>query len=275
MPTGAAFSAPRCSIRRPVVAGVGEIALGDDDAVGERHLLFRLGHPLEIAFAVDGVDDRDQGLQVEFAAERPVGGKGLQYRTRIGEPGGLDDDPLEARHRAARAIGEQARASVSCRSVRTLQHRQPLPSSTVTSLLDRSSALSMPISPYSLTTTAVLAPSGLSSSARIRVVFPEPRKPVTAMTGSRGPRARRCGGRRAARPCRRTATPGPASEVHFEGVETSDMPVDGVDDLPLVDKHVVYLDRPARRPLRGRRARNSRFRPAGRGSRCRRRATRR
>jgi hypothetical protein len=56
----------------------------------------------------------------------------------------------------------------------------------VTSLLDRNKALSMPISPYSLTTTAVLAPSGLSSRARMRVVFPEPKKPVTAMTGSRG-----------------------------------------------------------------------------------------
>ena len=57
-------------------------------------------------------------------------------------------------------------------------------------LLDRNKTLSMPISPYSLTTTAVLAPSGLSSSARMSVVFPEPRKPVTAMTGSRGPRGR-------------------------------------------------------------------------------------
>ena len=45
--------------------------------------------------------------------------------------------------------------------------------------------------PYSLTTTAVPAPSGVSSNARIRVVLPEPRKPVTATTGSRAPRARR------------------------------------------------------------------------------------
>ena len=48
----------------------------------------------------------------------------------------------------------------------------------------------MPTSPNSLTTIAVLAPSGLASKARIKVVFPEPRKPVTATTGSRGPRAR-------------------------------------------------------------------------------------
>src|SRR5579884_73440 len=49
----------------------------------------------------------------------------------------------------------------------------------------------MPTSPNSLTTTAVLAPSGRSSRARIRVVLPAPRKPVTTTTGSLGPRARR------------------------------------------------------------------------------------
>ena len=87
--------------------GVGEIALGHDDAVGEGHLLLRLGHPRDIAFAVDRVDDRDQGLQVELAAEAAVGGKGLQYRTRIGEPRGFDHDPLETRDRAARPVGEQ------------------------------------------------------------------------------------------------------------------------------------------------------------------------
>jgi len=92
---------------------------------------------------------------------------------------------------APRARSANNSRKVSCRSVRILQQRQPLPSSTVTSLLDRNRALSMPISPYSLTMTAVLAPSGFSSSARIRVVLPEPRNPVTAMTGSRGPRGRR------------------------------------------------------------------------------------
>src|SRR5580658_8489410 len=49
----------------------------------------------------------------------------------------------------------------------------------------------MPISPNSLTTIAVLAPSGRARRARIKVVLPAPRKPVTAITGRRGPRARR------------------------------------------------------------------------------------
>ena len=60
---------------------------------------------------------------------------------------------------APRARSANRARRVSCRSVRTVQHKQPLPSSTVTSLLDRNSAWSMPISPNSLTTIAVLAPS--------------------------------------------------------------------------------------------------------------------
>src|SRR6516164_6958919 len=108
----------------------------------------------------------------------------------------------------------------------------------------------MPISPYSLTTTAVLAPSGLSSSARIRVVLPEPRNPVTTTTGSRAPRARFC--RRpkgdASLPPKRVS--GPVSELHFERVEPTDMAVDRIDHLALVDEHVVDLDRPARRSRR-------------------------
>src|SRR5271166_4449272 len=108
----------------------------------------------------------------------------------------------------------------------------------------------MPISPYSLTTTAVPAPSGLSSSARIRVVLPEPRNPVIATTGSRAPR-----GRFWRRPKSDASLPpksasGPVSELHFERVEPADMAVDRIDDLALVDEHIVDLDRAARRPRR-------------------------
>src|SRR5262245_14642987 len=68
-----------------------EIALGDDDPVRQCHLLFRFGHSLEIALTVDGVDNRDQRLQMKFTAKTAVGGKGLQYRTGVGEPGSLDN----------------------------------------------------------------------------------------------------------------------------------------------------------------------------------------
>src|SRR6266404_8498361 len=46
--------------------------------------------------------------------------------------------------------------------------------------------------PNSLTTTAVLAPSGRASNSRINVVLPAPRNPVTTVTGMRAPRGRRC-----------------------------------------------------------------------------------
>src|SRR6202022_4482546 len=107
----------------------------------------------------------------------------------------------------------------------------------------------MPISPYSLTTTAVPAPSGFSSNARIKVVLPEPRKPVTTTTGSRGPRARCRRGPRGSASVPAKGAPGPTSEVHFKCVEPSDMTVDGINDGALVDEHVVYLDRPGRRVL--------------------------
>src|SRR5712671_2079005 len=82
------------------------------------------------------------------------------------------------------------RCSAICRSERKLQHRQPLPSSTVFSLLSRSSASSMPASPNSLTRTAVPWPSGVSKKCFTSVVLPAPRNPVTTVTGIRAPRSR-------------------------------------------------------------------------------------
>src|SRR6202022_3398504 len=109
----------------------------------------------------------------------------------------------------------------------------------------------MPISPYSLTTTAVPAPSGFSSNARIKVVLPEPRKPVTPPPGSRGPRGRFRRRPKGSASVPAKGAPGPTSEVHFKCVEPSDMTVDGINDGPLVDEHAVYLDRPRRRALGG------------------------
>jgi hypothetical protein len=90
--------------RRGVVR---EVGLGQDDAVGERDLMTRLRGMIEVAGAARRIDHRDQPLQVEDLAERAVAGDGLQHWAGIGEAAGLDDDALEARHRAAAALGEQ------------------------------------------------------------------------------------------------------------------------------------------------------------------------
>ena len=54
-----------------------------------------------------------------------------------------------------RSRSATSRRSAICRSVRVLQHRQPLPSSVTSSVLARSSASSMPSEPNSLTISAV------------------------------------------------------------------------------------------------------------------------
>ena len=84
------------------------------------------------------------------------------------------------------------RRSAICKSLRVLQHRQPLPSNVTSSVLVRSSASSMPTEPNSLTISAVPRPSGDARKRRTSVVLPAPRKPVTMVTGSRDPRSRFC-----------------------------------------------------------------------------------
>src|SRR5260370_1954456 len=88
-------------------AGRGEIAVADNNAVGQSRLRTGFGHFFEITYPRDRVDEADQGLQVKLAAERPVGREGLQYRARIGKPRSLDEDALEAWYRAAGTVGEE------------------------------------------------------------------------------------------------------------------------------------------------------------------------
>ncbi len=84
--------------------GVGEIGLRHDQAVGEDDLLARFRRLTERRLAVDRVDHRQHHVDVKLAAQRAIGGEGLQDRRRIGQPRGLDQDAGERRHRAALAI---------------------------------------------------------------------------------------------------------------------------------------------------------------------------
>ena len=84
--------------------GLREIGLGDHQAVGEDHLLARLGGHVERRLANDGIDHREHDVDMKFAAQRAIGGKGLQDRSGIGETAGFDHDARERRHRAALAV---------------------------------------------------------------------------------------------------------------------------------------------------------------------------
>src|SRR6516165_1055040 len=65
------------------------------------------------------------------------------------------------------------------------QQMHPFSSSTISSSSATISSLSMPMSPNSLTMTAVRNPCWLVRICFTRVVFPLPRKPVTTVTGNR------------------------------------------------------------------------------------------
>ena len=86
----------------------GEISLGDDQPVGEDHLLASFRRPFERCDARDGIDDRRNQFDMELAAQRAVGRESLQYRSRIGETTGLDDDTAEVRHGAALALRDES-----------------------------------------------------------------------------------------------------------------------------------------------------------------------
>jgi hypothetical protein len=65
------------------------------------------------------------------------------------------------------------------------QQMQPFASSTMSSSRETMSSPSMPISPSSLTMTAVRNPCALVRMCFTSVVFPLPRKPVMTVTGRR------------------------------------------------------------------------------------------
>src|SRR3984957_1358887 len=75
--------------------------------------------------------------------------------------------------------------SVSAMSPRIVQHRHPLCISTTSSIAFSTKRWSMPISPNSLTMTAVAAISGCFSTWLSTVVLPLPRNPVSRVTGVR------------------------------------------------------------------------------------------
>ena len=132
----------------------------------------------------------------------------------------------------ARRLTNSSR-SVSCRSVRTVQHRQPFDEQRHLLGGGGDQLVVDATSPNSLMITAARFMPGWRSSRRSSVVLPLPRKPVMTVTGSRpasGSRRQRAHGLR-------------ASDSHLQDVQAAGEAVDGVDDAPVVDVDVVQLDR--------------------------------
>ncbi len=106
---------------------------------------------------------------------------------------GLGSARPEVSMRMWSTLGERARMAsrAGTKSSATVQQMQPLASSTMFSSGQVSMpqplriSPSMPTSPNSLTITASRLPLAVSSTWRISVVFPEPRKPVTMVQGTR------------------------------------------------------------------------------------------
>ena len=94
--------------KRGAGAFAGNVGLGDDQTVGEDRLLARLGRPGQRVEAVLGVHHRHHRLDMEDAAERPVGREGLQDGRGIREPAGFDHDATEVGQFAALALDHHA-----------------------------------------------------------------------------------------------------------------------------------------------------------------------
>ena len=93
------------------VGGGDEVGLVEDDDVGETDLFFDLGGRVDVEEDVFGVHDGDDAIEAEGGLHLVVGEKSLGDRAGVGEPGGLDEDAVEAilaLHEAAEDADEVA-----------------------------------------------------------------------------------------------------------------------------------------------------------------------
>ena len=75
--------------------GADQVGLGQQDAVGEAHLLLRLAEIVQLLVRVLGVHQRDDGIEQVVVADVLVHEKSLRHRAGVGHAGGFDDDALE------------------------------------------------------------------------------------------------------------------------------------------------------------------------------------
>ena len=197
---------------RPLSLAVDQIGLGQDQAVRNRHLLYRFGLARERGEAVDGIDGRHHAGEREALRDAGIAHQRVQDGGGIGKPAGLDDDALERRHACPHRAGQASPPASAPDRRGWCSTGTPSAASTKLSSLVSIRSWSSPTSPNSLMITAVRENSGLLSRRASSVVLPLPRKPVSTETGimaaaaagarcaggSGGSRDRRRRGRRAA-----------------------------------------------------------------------------
>jgi len=96
--------------RAEVLAGH-QVRLGNEQPVGEAHLLLRLVVLVELLRRVNGVHHRDDAVQPEVLLHRLVHEERLGHRRRVREPRGLDDHAIKAeaaRRAPVREVPENA-----------------------------------------------------------------------------------------------------------------------------------------------------------------------
>ena len=104
---GARVERPQAAFQRVQRIVLGEIALGDDDAVGHCGLLHRLPVAIELNIPVDPVDSRYHAVEREPIGDHAIGHQRVDDRRRVGEPGGFDHDAGERRHLALDPLDEE------------------------------------------------------------------------------------------------------------------------------------------------------------------------
>ena len=86
---------------------LGEIGLGEQQAICHRRLLHRFGLPVERAGAVDRIDRRDDTVEHVARRDYRLGHQGMQDRRWVGETGGLNRDASEERDLALDPVDEE------------------------------------------------------------------------------------------------------------------------------------------------------------------------
>ena len=109
---GAWIERLQSGFERPPPHRLGEIGLGQQQAIGHRRLLDRLGLPVERGGTADQVHGRYHTIEYVAGGNDRLGHQCVQDRCRIGKASGLNHDAGEPRDFVLSPVHEEARQGV-------------------------------------------------------------------------------------------------------------------------------------------------------------------